>query len=668
MHLLPIPSDRSLRLLSLLIALVATVALVANGANAVESVKPWTAAPARPYVLRGADRRLLDRAEQFLADEQWDDALAALVRLLESDSTKLVAIDEHRYLSLPEYGQRLLMRLPETQLAQYRGLIDAAAESWYRRGLAERDDQWFKRIVDDYFCSTWADDALLAWGELALQRGDYQTARNAWLRLSPQLDPIAQRLTYPNTDLPLATIKSRLVLVSLREGDWQRAERELSELKESHPSAAGRLGGREVVIEDHLSGLLQQARTWPPLPKSTDTSTFAATRQRTNAHAAIHVDDSYELLWSRPVVANPLAIFPIVVDDLVVYQDGTTVCALNLADGEARFTAEGGALQSPVLQTNHLGQPRYTLTASGHQVFGTTTALLGPRRKPTDANSLCWSLDTKRDGALAFRLPSDDSSIAFAGAPLLVDTRFYLAIRTNAQTARAGIACYDLHTGQLRWRRWLCQANTPATGWTNEWVGNLLSYDAEMLYACTNLGAIAAVRADDGQVMWLRSYQRENAELTSEGKCEYYRGPNPCVCDRGRLFALPTDSNTLLALNAATGVQLWQASVTDPAARLIGVTDEHLVVANNGLQIYNPITGRLIATQDVAKLAGQPVLYGQSVVWPTDTSIQIFNLAEEPAEPKSVDLPQAGGANLTIAGQHLIASGPTQLSVFHIVP
>ena len=51
------------------------------------------------------------------------------------------------------------------------------------------------RVVDELFCSTWGDDALLALGELALERADYAAARRSWEQISPLLrDPIGPAL------------------------------------------------------------------------------------------------------------------------------------------------------------------------------------------------------------------------------------------------------------------------------------------------------------------------------------------------------------------------------------------------------------------------------------------------------------------------------------------
>ena len=460
--------------------------------SAAEPVRLWKATPARPYVLRGAERRLHDRAEQFAVDGQWEDAVEALMRLLESESSSVVALDDQLYISLPEYCHRVLAQFPPKSLARYRQLVDATAETWYRQGIENRDSELLQRVVDQYFCSTWGDDALWALGELALQRGDYQAARNAWLRMD----------AYPDTDFSSASLQARLTLISIREEDWERAESELAELRADNPTAMGRLGGRDGVLAELLAGLLKQARQEP---------------RRVDAQEVPIPKGACELLWSQPLENEKLTISPLVVDDRLIYQDATSVRSLKLADGEQVFQAKGKVFRSPGLSpaslasssTESLGQPHFTLTANDRFLFGVTTVPLGLRRKSNGSNaqSRLWSLDLQRDGALALDQPSEEAGVAFVGAPVAAGMQLFVPIRSHDQTARVGIACYDLSTGQRRWQRWLCQANTPATGWTNEIASNLLAYDSGILYANTNLGAIGAVRAADGQVLWLKTYE-----------------------------------------------------------------------------------------------------------------------------------------------------------------
>jgi len=576
---------------------VASFAL-SPAAYAVEVTRAWQATPARPYVTRGADRRLLERAEQFAASGQWDDASGAIHRLLGTQHASVVAIGVNRYVSVREYCHRLLTTFPKATLTKYRRLVDARCKSWYEQGITGRDEQWLQRIVDKNFCSSWGDDALLSLGELALERGDYQVARNAWLRISSKLNANEDRLTYPDTDLSLAMLQARLILTSLREGDWGRAESELKQLRESDPRAVGRLGGREVVLAQHLTSLLKLARKWPAESKLVDWPTFAATSQRTNAYVATASEPGYEPIWSAPLANSQLSVFPIVINDLVIYQDGAGVHARHLAGGDEAFTLTGETFRSPEKMPHELlGQPWLTLTATKDRLFGTATTLLGPRRKSpsTNAPGSCWGIDLQREGALVFQRTSEDPGVAFAGAPLVVENRLWVPCRSNDPTARAGVVCYDLDADRPLWQRWLCRANTPATGWGNEVVSNLLTYDAGVIYVGTNLGAIAALRAHDGHVLWLRTYERQSAEFSEDRQCAYYRGPCPCVYYRGTVFALPADGKALLALDAATGAKLWQHPVRDPNALLLGVSEQRVSLADQQrLQFLDLETGAVL--------------------------------------------------------------------------
>lgn len=611
------------------ISLVVMVGLVTQMpvTFAAESVRVWKAIAARPYLVSGTDRRLLARADQFAADEQWDDALAAITRLLAQDSDKVVQLEDDYFVSLPEYCHRRIAQFPTQVLSTYRRLVDPISRSWYERGIAERDEKLLQKVIDEKFCSSWGDDALFALGEIALERGDYQAARNAW----SQLLPSNAGLNYPDAKELLLPANARLVLVSIRESNWQRAERELSEFVEAFPGARGRLGGRDVNLAEHLADLLKQARRWPERPSPTDWKTFALSPQRTNTLTVSRPQSAYELLWSKPIANEELSIFPIVIGDRVVYQDDSSVHALRLADGKELFTAAADTFRSPATQQGWLGRPLHTLTASGNLVFGTTTTAIGNRRRSGGSaqKSVCWCLNLEREGALEFQLAGDDPSIAFAGAPLIVGNQILVAIRSNDQTARAGVACYDLDTREQLWLRWLCQANTPATGWTREIATNLLTYDAGVIYANTNLGAIAAVRAADGQILWLRTYDRQSAPLDGEGECAYYRGPNPCVYYQGAVFALPSDSNSLFAMDARTGARLWRHRVTDPNAELLSAIDGRILLVNHGLQALKTATGKLSsAASEMA--APKSIVSGEFLVTTNMTQLSVRRLVGEP--------------------------------------
>src|SRR6185295_3340482 len=115
----------------------------------------------------------------------WDEALDIYRELAADKSDRVVALDGNRYLSLRNYCHLQIGRLPAEGLAAYRRRVDASVEQSYRDGLAKRDEGLLRRVVDEWFCSSWGDDALMALGEMALEEANYESARRYWEQISP---------------------------------------------------------------------------------------------------------------------------------------------------------------------------------------------------------------------------------------------------------------------------------------------------------------------------------------------------------------------------------------------------------------------------------------------------------------------------------------------------
>ncbi len=619
-------------------------------ATAAKTLANETAVPIRLVEAEGAERRLLDRFERYLDQKHWDDALDIAARLLQEKSPTVVAVGEHRFVSTREYVHQQLAKLPVDVLTDYRALVDAPAEAWTRQGIAERDSKRLQQVVDESFCSRWGDDALFALGELALEQGEHQTARRHWSRIHPELQFSDEQpvLTYPDSDFTLAEVKARLALVSLYEGNLKRAKKEIQALSANHGKAIGQLGGQQVVFAEALAQMLQQAESWQPRPTKNDWPTYAGSPARTNARSTAG-KAPYKKLWSRPLGETSearLCTFPIVLGELLVYQNASQVEALRLDTGERVFAVEGGAFQSPATNEKDFCD---SLSGSDDRVFGAT------------ANSL-WGIDLRRDGALCFQQQPEEENLAFAGAPIVAGERLWIALQSSGPIAHAGIACYDLATGKKIWQRQIGRANTPTTG--RALATNLLTYDSGVIYSCTNLGAIAAYRADDGHPLWIATYER-----TSNAHADYH-SPNPCLFVRGMLFVLPTDSSELFCFDAATGIMRWSQKRGSPARQILGVAGNRLLVSDEGLRTFDLQTGEPKDHKKNLQLQGRPVLLGKTVYWSTEQTIRTIS---EPARPRArpsqapkkiLRLPEPGGANLLAAGKYLVAAGPTQITVY----
>ena len=208
-----------------------------------ESVKPE---------IDEADNRVaadFQRVKASLADRQWGEAIEILRRVMEESGEKLWPITKWRYITVCDYCQLQLATLPQEALATYRGRVDPAAKDWLEEGVKSRNRAVLLKVVRRAFASSYGDDALMALGEIALERADYAAARDYWERILPPAAPVetpaaeidqqarlasATWLAYPDTDINAAAVRARLVLTSILEGSHERARRELARFEQLH--------------------------------------------------------------------------------------------------------------------------------------------------------------------------------------------------------------------------------------------------------------------------------------------------------------------------------------------------------------------------------------------------------------------------------------------------
>lgn len=337
---------KSLR--SSMLATTAALAVLCTGPLPAQVIERALTLPAADVEqIDSASAAHLENAKRFLAEEQWAEAVEAIRRVQEGEPSRLIRVDLavpiqsfERYVTVGEYCQWRLAALaadaPEA-LAHYRRLVDPLAEGWLKEGVAANDEALLRRVVDQAFASSFADEALLKWGDLALSRGEHATARAAWQRIAPGLtvppaaakalrasagsplwlplvkfdfaqhgeelrrkldQPVIAPLScYPETDLEVAAVRARLVLCSILEGSRPRAEIELQVLRLLHPAAEGELAGRSGRYADLLQSLLDESAGWPPPRMDADWPTLAGDAAR-NKRAASDVAIAGQPLWS----------------------------------------------------------------------------------------------------------------------------------------------------------------------------------------------------------------------------------------------------------------------------------------------------------------------------------------------------------------------------------
>jgi len=380
-----------------------------------------------------------------------------------------------------------------------------------------------------------------------------------------------------------------------------------------------------------------------------------------------------------PTVAEdkdyPLSYHPVAIGRLLLVNNQREILALDAATGEPawgssaavfRDELDGEEARSDAL-VGGLGTTRNTLTVARGRLYarmgsGVTSRPQQPGKAGGTNYLVC--LDLESQGRLLWKTMSEDGW-AFEASPLVRGDDVYVAMRQSDIRPQAYVACLDARTGQTRWRRFVCAAETPSRGIFAERTNGLLTLAGDTLYYNTNLGAVAAV-STTGRLRWLTTYPRALQGDLLTPATHWARDRTPCLADRGTLYVAPTDSPRLFALAADNGQILWQSSdELDDVIHLLGVTEECLIAS--GHKVYWIRTSGEEAGQLKSHWprGHEHLGYGRGLVttdhvwWPTREAIHVFDRAT--ARPLSrIDLlPRgAGGGNLlSVAGQLVIAGG-----------
>jgi outer membrane protein assembly factor BamB len=285
-------------------------------------------------------------------------------------------------------------------------------------------------------------------------------------------------------------------------------------------------------------------------------------------------------------------------------------------------------------------------------------------------------LDLSREGALLLNAASETDEALFIGPPVVERSRVAVGELSPGQGANASVVCYDLWTGKVAWRRTLGSGFHIIAPGRPPVFDVSLSLAGGTLYINTNLGMIAALRLEDGAPLWLRTYQRALGEAAPAeelvGLPTSKQRPHPCMCAGSRVIVAPADFDGVLALDAASGEELWSARLPAAEVRLLAADDERVILSGERLWAMDAATGKLDPGwgEELSGGTGQGAVAGELVLWPTTGELLLVNRATGKPTGKSLALPTGGGANLAVSRSaesgdiYVVAAGPSKLTAY----
>lgn len=626
-------------------------------------------------------------ARDLIAAQDWDAAFAALERLDGDFGASLLEIEPGRYLNVRHAITATLTGLPETGRSAYRRRVDPAMKLLFDEARNRHSPELMRQVVRDGFASSVGDDALDWLAEDAFESGDTDNARRWWTLLLPAPAGSTPQLLLrvPDARLKPADVAARLVLCSLLQGDRVRAEHEVADFAARYGETSGSLAGRDGVLSDHLSALLDESRAWTPASRESFAGSGAI------GGAVGRGLDLAAIQWSQPLApAAPAGsaaserersaqaavpfVQPGIWNDVLIVPDTNAVRALSLADGSPRWPTDAGTDDGTVyadLPAAGTLAPNPPFAQNSCQVFDgrcyvrlATPQSALPSTPLARAPSRLVCLDLNAEGRLIWVAGSDEFGEfpdgCFSGSPLVSEGRVYIPVRWGSPQVEVGVACLDAGTGELRWHRQVCTAQESGSSGGQDSVGA----GADSAYLLASQELLVACDAVTGALQWATTIAARTSRTASAR-------PGAVVCRGGRVFAKPGDSNQVLAFAAEDGRRLW---LFDPPSRvddLLGIVGGRLIAAGDHLWGIDVATGRgwRFGFDDPEGYGyGRGAIAGGRIYWPTHEELFVV----EPQHGLLVDRilldPAFGltGGNLTASGDRLTIA--TAASLFTLGP
>lgn len=639
-------------------------------------------------------KRLVEASRQ-LAEGKSAEAADAFQRIMNEAGDDLVSADGTEFRPARRVAQAFLARMPADVLKGYRVRADEPARQLLDAGRKARDPRPLRELIDRYFASRPAEEALLLLGELAFERGEFRTAEGYWRRLLPSADAAEPSFPDPKTDL--AAVRARVVLAVLFQGETERARQELATFEKDHPKAAGRLAGKDGPYAQTLGALLDRPPVFAAEASGDGEWTAFGGSASRNGRTTARLPRYWprQPTWTVPiprergertpvlppvVPARAVAFHPVVLDGVAYIADPVRVFGFDVRTGKRRFAFDLRDQQidnppqavSAEVPVRH--DEDFTLTAAGGRLFARlgspAIAATGPNNQPPASYLVGFvpSMPTA-DGPplrMEWTLPPPAAAGAVAlweGAPVWADGRLYAAFaRFDGGQLVHAVACYDDPPGRPIWVTDVCE--TKAGQQEARYRHEPLTLAGGNVVFCSHSGAVVALDALSGKPSWALRYPKAS-------RATAHRDLNPPVADGGRVFVAPTDADEVFALDAVTGRVLWRKGPIQ-VDQFLGVTRGRLVCTiaapNRGIRGLNVVSGSdrepdgwAVHDDQFLHSWGRGLVTDEFVLWPTSSVNEGLRLLD-PTNGDNARIPSPGlHGNLAFADGVLLVATPTEL-------
>jgi outer membrane protein assembly factor BamB len=589
---------------------------------------------------------LTDRLEHL---GEWGKAADVFQDLLQNQGDRVVLSSRPgQYQSVTQAVQERLCHWPAEGLEVYRGRFETQAQGSLQQALAENrpegvdDLGMLHRVFSDYFVTDAGKTAGMRLMDAAIENGEFAAAE--W---------IGQRLldSHPMLMDDRPRILFREGIAQHLAGNDAAAAAELSELADKFPAALDKVGGKDAVLHDALAEALKQPlvaavstgnESWPMPFGSSDRARLPVSSGFGGALLfGVPIDTALPRGSGIPAGSRTelkqlsekdredgltLGVLPVVDRGELFFQDNVHVYAVSLesglsladwvdtypADHQGRYTISGGGWPMPRCQQDSICVTDDSVLAVMGQMDMNAANYAGSFIR--DTRLVCLDRKTGRERWVAtpVRLPPEPAALRqldFGGSPLVVGNSVYLIAKggEGMQFQDCYVVCLDLQTGNYKWSSYLASANNTAQMWEMDVAASAglnvshIAYNGGRLYVATNVGAVAAVDAYSGSVIWLNMYPRPDNQPDRLMGAQVWNGRmqpndsddgdkpwtnNPVIVRDGKVFVMPADGSNLHVYDAGSGEEIKRVGLSmrvssdnnepfETVNTLVGIGGEH---------------------------------------------------------------------------------------------
>jgi len=642
---------------------------------------------------QGLVLRRIAEAEAAADRREWIEAAGKFQTLLDLHTHAVVPVGERLHMPVWRYATLRLRHLPRAALEAYRRSYGPAAQRALEAAAADRNTDALLALTRRYGATEAGLEALETLASLELERGRPASAARLWTR----------RLEFGE---PTPGVLLRLGHALAGSGEPRRLTALLGAVRQHAATERVTLAGREMTLAEALAAPADATADPEPSPLAEN-----AVRPKTLLwQVQLQPDESPPTRRGAPRRPPEMSMFaPAIAGNRLWLQSpdrleaidwltGRPVWRLTLGSEEVVSNAaqflRPQAREREMFSTPGVLGPRLTDRAVlvafptqlaeraglnvGRGVFGRIDAL--PRDAEGETPPTMWSVNARAETEVRdvdARLPA----LRFVGPPVQVGDTVVVPARPAQSDSEAFLIGYDAVTGERVWRVKVASAAWvgEVQGWSYYAAGSPVVAHQGVAYYGSNLGTVVAVDSVDGSLLWAARYdsERDNlCELETIGgqKLRVTAPPNPIIVSGDRLYALPSDSGSLLALDRHSGGVLWKRPRREDEAvylHLLAADERSVYLSGSAVGAVDAASGatRWRSVLFDAFPAGRGVVARDRALAPIEGGLAVVDLRATGRLVESIRWRDWRGrhiesGNLALHRGRLVVTGRHRLSVF----